>query len=83
MESPGAESSPPDRPLNNVRLIITDINIEYKIVDLQSLSCLCDEDIWSLGGDDKIMRICNAPGGGGASEVNQNQVGEQSMEYTM
>lgn len=64
MESPGAESSPPDRRLINVRLIITDINIEYKKIDLQSLSCLSDEDIWSLGGDDKIMIICNARGGG-------------------
>ncbi|XP_065939139.1 tripartite motif-containing protein 43C [Magallana gigas] len=59
MESPGAESSPPDRPLIDVPRIITQINTEYE--RLYSVSCLSDEEMWVCGGD-KIMRLYNLRG---------------------
>nr|XP_034307030.1 tripartite motif-containing protein 2-like [Crassostrea gigas]XP_034307032.1 tripartite motif-containing protein 2-like [Crassostrea gigas] len=60
MESPGAESSPPDRPLIDVPRIITQINTEY--VRLYRVSCLSDEEMWTRGYDDKIMRLYNLRG---------------------
>ncbi|XP_065938754.1 tripartite motif-containing protein 2 [Magallana gigas] len=59
MESPGAESSPPDRPLIDVPRIITQIYIEY--VRLHSVSCLSDEEMWTCG-EDNIMRLYNLSG---------------------
>ncbi|XP_052715337.1 E3 ubiquitin-protein ligase TRIM71-like [Crassostrea angulata] len=59
MESPGAESSPPDRPLIDVPRIITQINTENG--RLYSVSCLSDEEIWTRG-DDNIMRLYNLSG---------------------
>ncbi|XP_065939115.1 E3 ubiquitin-protein ligase TRIM71-like [Magallana gigas] len=60
MESPGAESSPPDRPLIDVPRIITQINTEYR--ELGGVSCLSDEEMWTCGDDDKIMRLYNLRG---------------------
>ncbi|XP_065939101.1 E3 ubiquitin-protein ligase TRIM71-like [Magallana gigas] len=59
MESPGAESSPPDRPLIDVPRIITQINTECK--PLYNVSCLSDEEMWTRG-NDKIMRLYNLRG---------------------
>ncbi|XP_065938844.1 tripartite motif-containing protein 2-like [Magallana gigas] len=59
MESPGAESSPPDRPLIDVPQIITQINTEYE--RLYSVSCLSDEEMWTCG-NDNIMRLYNLRG---------------------
>uniref|UniRef100_K1RHV9 Tripartite motif-containing protein 2 n=1 Tax=Magallana gigas TaxID=29159 RepID=K1RHV9_MAGGI len=59
MDSPGAESSPPDRPLIDVPQIITQINTECGV--LFRVSCLSDEDIWTCG-DDNIMRLINLRG---------------------
>uniref|UniRef100_K1QM28 Tripartite motif-containing protein 2 n=1 Tax=Magallana gigas TaxID=29159 RepID=K1QM28_MAGGI len=59
MESPGAESSPPDRPLIDVPRIITQINTEYR--GLGSVSCLSDEEMWTRG-NDNIMRLYNLRG---------------------
>uniref|UniRef100_A0A8W8LJU8 Tripartite motif-containing protein 2 n=1 Tax=Magallana gigas TaxID=29159 RepID=A0A8W8LJU8_MAGGI len=59
MESPGAESSPPDRPLIDVPRIITQINTECRV--LHSVSCLSDEEMWMCG-QDKIMRLYNLRG---------------------
>eukprot|EP00105_Crassostrea_gigas_P040424 XP_019924572.1 PREDICTED: tripartite motif-containing protein 45-like [Crassostrea gigas] len=59
MESPGAESSPPDRPLIDVPRIITQINPECG--GLLSVSCLSDEEMWTCG-DDNIMRLYNLSG---------------------
>ncbi|XP_034304767.2 tripartite motif-containing protein 2-like isoform X1 [Magallana gigas] len=59
MESPGAESSPSDRPLMDVPQIITQINTEYG--RLYGVSCLSDEEIWTRG-NDKIMRLYNLSG---------------------
>ncbi|XP_065939186.1 tripartite motif-containing protein 2-like [Magallana gigas] len=60
MESPGAESSPPGRPLIDVPRIITQINTaEY--TGLRSVSCLSDEEMWTRG-DDNIMRLYNLRG---------------------
>ncbi|XP_052678533.1 tripartite motif-containing protein 2-like [Crassostrea angulata] len=59
MESPGAESSPLDRPLIDVPRIITQINTEYG--RLYSVSCLSDEEMW-MRGNDKIMRLYNLSG---------------------
>ncbi|XP_065938882.1 E3 ubiquitin-protein ligase TRIM71-like [Magallana gigas] len=59
MESPGAESSPPDRPLIDVPRIITQINTEYGV--LRSVSCLSDEEMWTCG-QDNIMRLYNLSG---------------------
>ncbi|XP_052677285.1 tripartite motif-containing protein 3-like [Crassostrea angulata] len=59
MESPGAESSPADRPLIDVPRIITQIDTEYE--ELYSVSCLSDEEMWTCGYD-KIMRLYNLRG---------------------
>uniref|UniRef100_A0A8W8LLN1 B box-type domain-containing protein n=1 Tax=Magallana gigas TaxID=29159 RepID=A0A8W8LLN1_MAGGI len=59
MESPGAESSPPDRPLIDVPRIITQIYTERS--GLRSVSCLSDEEMWTCGLD-KIMRLYNLSG---------------------
>nr|XP_034314966.1 tripartite motif-containing protein 3-like [Crassostrea gigas] len=62
MDSPGAESSPPDRPLIDVPQIITEINTEYGDSNkLGSVSCLRDEELWTCGGDNK-MRLYNLKG---------------------
>ncbi|XP_065938845.1 tripartite motif-containing protein 2-like [Magallana gigas] len=61
MESPGAESSPPDRPLIDVPRIITQINTKYGEYTLRDVSCLSDEEMWTRG-DDKIMRLYNLSG---------------------
>ncbi|XP_019929500.3 tripartite motif-containing protein 3 [Magallana gigas] len=59
MDSPGAESSPPDRPLIDVPRIITDINTEHgKSNQLLSVSCLSDDEVWTSG-DDNMMRLYN------------------------
>nr|XP_034308085.1 uncharacterized protein LOC117683188 [Crassostrea gigas]XP_034308087.1 uncharacterized protein LOC117683188 [Crassostrea gigas] len=59
MESPGAESSPPDRPLIDVPRIITQIDTEYERLD--SVFCLSDEEMWTCG-IDNIMRLYNLSG---------------------
>ncbi|XP_065939142.1 E3 ubiquitin-protein ligase TRIM71-like [Magallana gigas] len=59
IESPGAESSPPDRPLIDVPRIVTQINTEYR--GLGGVSCLSDEEMWTCG-IDKIMRLYNLRG---------------------
>nr|XP_034313236.1 E3 ubiquitin-protein ligase TRIM71-like isoform X1 [Crassostrea gigas] len=62
MDSPGAESSPPDRPLIDVPRIITQINTEYEDSNgLVSVSCLKDEELWTRGQDNK-MRLYNLQG---------------------
>ncbi|XP_052684427.1 tripartite motif-containing protein 3-like [Crassostrea angulata] len=62
MDSPGAESSPPDRPLIDVPRIITEINTEYGDSNrLRSVSCLGDEELWTCGDDNK-MRLYNLKG---------------------
>ncbi|XP_065939144.1 E3 ubiquitin-protein ligase TRIM71-like [Magallana gigas] len=58
-ESPGAESSPPERPLIDVPRIITQINT--KCFPLYSVSCLSDEEMWTLGGDN-IITLYNLSG---------------------
>ncbi|XP_052677836.1 uncharacterized protein LOC128158898 [Crassostrea angulata] len=61
MESPGAESSPPDRPLIDVPRIITQIDPKYREFNpLRSVSCLSDEEMWTCG--DNIMRLYNLRG---------------------
>uniref|UniRef100_A0A8W8LKW1 Tripartite motif-containing protein 2 n=1 Tax=Magallana gigas TaxID=29159 RepID=A0A8W8LKW1_MAGGI len=60
MESPGAESSPPDRPRIDVPRIITQIYTECG--QLHSVSCLSDEEMWTCGDHDKIMRLYNLRG---------------------
>ncbi|XP_078321718.1 uncharacterized protein LOC111106222 [Crassostrea virginica] len=58
--SPGAESSPPARPLLDVALLITDIpTTGYG--RLLNVSCLSDEEIWTSG-DSKIMKLYNLKG---------------------
>nr|XP_034333681.1 tripartite motif-containing protein 55-like [Crassostrea gigas] len=57
MDSPGAEFSPPDRPLIDVPQIITEINTEYgKSNRLCSVSCLSDDEVWTSG-NDNMMRL--------------------------
>nr|XP_034333675.1 uncharacterized protein LOC117691527 isoform X2 [Crassostrea gigas] len=57
MDSPGAESSPPDRPLIDVPRIITEINTEYGESNrLYNVSCLSDDEVWTCG-NDNMMRL--------------------------
>uniref|UniRef100_A0A8W8JGI2 B box-type domain-containing protein n=2 Tax=Magallana gigas TaxID=29159 RepID=A0A8W8JGI2_MAGGI len=59
MDSPGAESSPPDKPLIDVPRIITDINTEYgESNGLRSVSCLSDDEVWTSG-NNNMMRLYN------------------------
>ncbi|XP_078321305.1 uncharacterized protein LOC111114925 [Crassostrea virginica] len=58
--SPGAEYSPPARPLLDVPRLITDIpTTGYDT--LYNVSCLSDEEIWTSG-DNKIMKLYNLKG---------------------
>ncbi|XP_052678819.1 uncharacterized protein LOC128159686 [Crassostrea angulata] len=59
MDSPSAESSPPNRPLIEVPRIITEINTEQR--GLENVSCLSDEEIWTRG-NENIMRLYNLRG---------------------
>ncbi|XP_065929918.1 E3 ubiquitin-protein ligase TRIM71-like [Magallana gigas] len=62
MDSPDAESSPPDRPLINVPRVITEINTEFGHNNpLRHVSCHSNGDIWTCGGD-KMMRLYNLQG---------------------
>ncbi|XP_052710688.1 uncharacterized protein LOC128185056 [Crassostrea angulata] len=64
MESPGAESSPLDRPLIDVPRIITEINTNFKYGEsnaLRSVSCLSDDEVWTCGRDN-MMRLYNLHG---------------------
>eukprot|EP00105_Crassostrea_gigas_P005952 XP_011419715.1 PREDICTED: tripartite motif-containing protein 45 [Crassostrea gigas] len=55
MDSPGAESSPPDRPLIDVPQIITEINTYYGESNrLRCVSCLSDDEVWTCGKDNMI-----------------------------
>ncbi|XP_065927020.1 E3 ubiquitin-protein ligase TRIM71-like [Magallana gigas] len=59
MDSSGAESSPPGRPLVDVPQIITDINAEYgESKKLYSVSCLSDDEVWTCG-KDNMIRLYN------------------------
>ncbi|XP_052677283.1 uncharacterized protein LOC128158467 [Crassostrea angulata] len=64
MDSPGAESSPPDRPLIDVPRIITQIDTEKIgfLILLHSVSCVSDEKMWTCSNDDNIMRLYNLRG---------------------
>nr|XP_022309171.1 uncharacterized protein LOC111114920 [Crassostrea virginica] len=58
--SPGAESSPPARPLLDVPRLITEIpTTGYN--SLYSVSCLSDEEIWTRG-NNEIMKLYNLKG---------------------
>nr|XP_022308189.1 uncharacterized protein LOC111114195 [Crassostrea virginica] len=58
--SPGAESSPPARPLLDVPRLITDIpTTGYGYLD--NVSCLSDEEIWTRG-HNEIMQLYNLKG---------------------
>ncbi|XP_052708168.1 uncharacterized protein LOC128183261 [Crassostrea angulata] len=59
MDSPGAESSPIDRPFIDVPRIITDIHTEYgQSNKLLSVSCLSDDELWTSGMDN-MMKLYN------------------------
>eukprot|EP00105_Crassostrea_gigas_P029821 XP_011451877.1 PREDICTED: tripartite motif-containing protein 2 [Crassostrea gigas] len=62
MDSPGAESSPPDRPLIDVPRVITDINTEYGESNrLRSVACLSDNEVW-MSGVENMIRLYNLHG---------------------
>nr|XP_034315660.1 uncharacterized protein LOC117685395 isoform X2 [Crassostrea gigas] len=62
MDSPGAESSPPNKPLIDVPRIIADINTEYgQSNKLRNVSCLSDDEVW-VSGTDSMMRLYNLHG---------------------
>nr|XP_022305050.1 uncharacterized protein LOC111112043 [Crassostrea virginica] len=60
MPSPGAESSPPARPLLDVPRLITDIPTTEDR-EQYNLSCLSDDEIW-ITGDNKIIELYNLKG---------------------
>nr|XP_022342328.1 uncharacterized protein LOC111136045 [Crassostrea virginica] len=55
--SPGAKSSPPDRPLLDVPQLITVLNTAF----LCGVSCLSDEEIWTRG-ESKNLKLYNLKG---------------------
>nr|XP_022343770.1 uncharacterized protein LOC111136900 [Crassostrea virginica] len=59
LPSPGAESSPPDRPLLDAPKLITELDTKYDI--LCCVSCLSDEEIWTSG-NNAIMKLYNMNG---------------------
>ncbi|XP_034333353.2 tripartite motif-containing protein 2-like [Magallana gigas] len=73
MDSPGAESSPPDTPFIDVPRIIMDFNTEYggsnrlgSVYEgyknaLWCVSCLSDNEVWTSGADN-MMRLYNLHG---------------------
>nr|XP_034334968.1 uncharacterized protein LOC117692070 [Crassostrea gigas]XP_034334969.1 uncharacterized protein LOC117692070 [Crassostrea gigas] len=62
MDSPGAESSAPIRPLIDVSWTIREINTEYgQYNQLRSVSCLSDDEVWTSG-EDNMMRLYNLHG---------------------
>eukprot|EP00105_Crassostrea_gigas_P036008 XP_019920156.1 PREDICTED: tripartite motif-containing protein 55 [Crassostrea gigas] len=59
LDSPGAESSPTDRPLIDIPWIITEINTEYgEYNELLCLFCLSNDELWTRG-EDNMMRLYN------------------------
>eukprot|EP00105_Crassostrea_gigas_P042326 XP_019926474.1 PREDICTED: tripartite motif-containing protein 2-like [Crassostrea gigas] len=62
IDSPGAESSPRNRPFIEVPRIVTEIYTKYNDdIRLRNVSCLSDEDIW-ICGNDKMMSLLNLNG---------------------
>nr|XP_034333736.1 tripartite motif-containing protein 2-like [Crassostrea gigas]XP_034333737.1 tripartite motif-containing protein 2-like [Crassostrea gigas] len=62
MDSPGAESSPPDRPLIDIPQILTNIDTVYgESKNVYSVSCTSDDEIWTCG-EDNMMRLYNLHG---------------------
>nr|XP_019930776.2 uncharacterized protein LOC109621181 [Crassostrea gigas] len=62
MDYPGAESSPPSRPIIDVPWIITDIKTEYGESNrLRGVSCLSNDELWTRGRDNMI-RLYNLHG---------------------
>ena len=57
--SPGADSSPPDRPLLDVPQVVTELNTGYGFI--VCVSCLSDEAIWTSG-NDVSMKLYNMKG---------------------
>nr|XP_034330778.1 protein wech-like [Crassostrea gigas] len=55
-----AIESPPNRPLIDVPRIITQINT---YIGLHSVSCVSDEDVWTCGMFDNIIRLYNLQSG--------------------
>uniref|UniRef100_K1QIB1 Tripartite motif-containing protein 3 n=1 Tax=Magallana gigas TaxID=29159 RepID=K1QIB1_MAGGI len=62
MDSPGAESSPPDRPLIDIPQILTNIDTVYgESKNVYSVSCTSGDEIWTCG-EDNMMRLYNLHG---------------------
>lgn len=59
MDSHGSESSPLDKPFIDVPRIVTEINTKCR--ELNSVSCLSDDDIWTCS-NENIMRLYNCRG---------------------
>lgn len=59
VDSPGANSSSPDRPLTDVPRVVKDIFNEYK--HLHTVCCQSDNDIW-ICGYAKILKLYNLQG---------------------
>lgn len=54
---------PPDKPLIDEPWVVTDINTEYAASNgLRGVSCLSDENVWTCGFNEKIMRLYNLKG---------------------
>lgn len=59
MDSRGAEYSSLDKPFIDVPRIVTEINTKCR--ELNSVSCLSDDEIWTCS-NDKIIRLYNCRG---------------------
>eukprot|EP00105_Crassostrea_gigas_P045167 XP_019929315.1 PREDICTED: uncharacterized protein LOC105344423 [Crassostrea gigas] len=62
IDLPAAEPSPSARQFIDVPRIITEIKTEYGQYQLRSVSIQNEYEIWTCGGDDKIMRLYNIQG---------------------
>lgn len=55
--------SSPDRPLIDEQRVVKDINTQYTAsIKLRGASCLSDENVWTCGFDEQIMKLYNLKG---------------------
>lgn len=75
------DSEAPERPLIDEPCVISDVKTKYKASSkLLGVCCLNDEQIWTCGYNDSIMRLYHLRGG--TSGVRPNQVREHAIGHS-